>query len=86
MGAQRKYSVTLQGHRTSVSLEPAFWQELQRLAERKKISVNRLVAEIDGKRLGPTATSQGLSSALRVYVLDCLKREIDDHQACAKDA
>lgn len=65
----RKRSLTLQGHRTSVSLEDAFWQELQALAEARDVSVNALVAEIDAAR----GVSSGLASAIRVYVLDATK-------------
>lgn len=65
----RKRSLTLQGHRTSVSLEDAFWQELQAIAQTRRQSVNALVAEIDGAR----GVSSGLASAIRVFVLDVLK-------------
>ncbi|QXT38437.1 ribbon-helix-helix domain-containing protein [Gymnodinialimonas ceratoperidinii] len=61
----RKRSLTLQGHRTSVSLEDAFWEELQSLAEARGVSVNALVAEIDAAR----GVSAGLASAIRVYIL-----------------
>jgi predicted DNA-binding ribbon-helix-helix protein len=61
----RKHSVTLRGHRTSVSLEDAFWVELQRLAEARGLSVNELAAEIDTAR----GVEAGLASAIRVYVL-----------------
>ncbi|MBF9060660.1 aryl-sulfate sulfotransferase [Rhodobacterales bacterium HKCCSP123] len=65
----RKHSLTLQGHRTSVSLEDAFWSEVQRLAEVEGKSVNELIAEIDAGR----GTKSGLASAIRVYVLERLK-------------
>jgi predicted DNA-binding ribbon-helix-helix protein len=68
-GRPRKHSLTLRGHRTSVSLEDAFWEELQRLAEADGISVNELIARIDAAR-GVTA---GLASAIRVYVLTAIK-------------
>jgi predicted DNA-binding ribbon-helix-helix protein len=64
-----KRSVVVSGHRTSVSLEPAFWDELVRLAKRRGISLNTLVAEIDAVRNG------NLSSALRLYVLQAVKAE-----------
>lgn len=57
----------ISGHRTSISLEPEFWEELKRLAKEKNVSVPALVAEIDDARNG------GLSSALRLYVLNALK-------------
>ena len=64
-----KRSVIVSGHRTSISLEPAFWDELVRLAKRRGLSLNALVAEIDTARTG------NLSSALRLYVLQAVKAE-----------
>jgi predicted DNA-binding ribbon-helix-helix protein len=66
-----KRSLTLQGHRTSVSLEAAFWQEFQRLARAKGKSVNRLAAEIDARRTPPGS----LASAIRVFVLEAIRSE-----------
>ena len=43
-----KRSVVVAGHRTSVSLEGPFWDELKRIAETKRVSLNQLVAEVDG--------------------------------------
>lgn len=65
-----KRSVVVAGHRTSVSLEGPFWDELKRIAETKRVSLNQLVAEVDGRREG------NLSSALRLLVLETLKAEI----------
>jgi predicted DNA-binding ribbon-helix-helix protein len=59
----RKRSVQIAGHATSVSLEEAFWQELTIIAERRGLSLNALIAEVDGARTG------NLSSALRLLVL-----------------
>ena len=67
----RKRSLTLQGHRTSVSLEDAFWEELQAIAVARGISVNALVAEIDAER----GVSAGLASAIRVFVLRAAQSE-----------
>jgi predicted DNA-binding ribbon-helix-helix protein len=64
----RKRSVLLAGHRTSISLEAPFWEALRAIAGRRGLSLNRLVAEIDAARAG------NLSSALRVFVLDCCRR------------
>jgi len=58
-----KRSVTIAGHRTSVSLEPEFWTALQALARTRGVSVNALVEQADA------ATPANLSSALRVLVL-----------------
>jgi predicted DNA-binding ribbon-helix-helix protein len=68
----RKRSVTIDGHRTSISLEDAFWAELSEVAQARSLSLNALVAEIDRAR----GTPQGgnLSSALRLYVLEELKK------------
>jgi predicted DNA-binding ribbon-helix-helix protein len=60
----RKRSLTIAGHRTSVSLEPEFWEALNRLAQARGTSAQALVAEIDRDRAGGN-----LSSAIRVYVL-----------------
>lgn len=68
-GRPRKHSLTLRGHRTSVSLEDAFWDELQRLADAKGKSVNELVAEIDGAR----GVTSGLAAAIRLYILHAVK-------------
>jgi predicted DNA-binding ribbon-helix-helix protein len=65
----RKRSVTIAGHKTSLSLEQAFWDELKRLADADGLSVNALVAAID------EAAPGNLSSAIRLYVLDRLRRE-----------
>jgi predicted DNA-binding ribbon-helix-helix protein len=60
----RKYSVTIQGHRTSLSLEPVFWRALQDAARRERKPVARLVAEIDEAR------TTALSSAIRVWLFN----------------
>jgi predicted DNA-binding ribbon-helix-helix protein len=61
--AVRKRSVTIAGHRTSVSLETEFWDGLGALAAARGRSVAALIAEIDEARDG------NLSSALRLAVL-----------------
>ena len=66
----RKRSVTIDGHRTSVSLEDAFWTELSAIAQARGLSLNALVGEIDHARAAPG----NLSSTLRLYVLDELKK------------
>jgi predicted DNA-binding ribbon-helix-helix protein len=66
MSAVRKHSVTIRGHRTSFSLEDAFFIELEQLAARRSIPLAALIAEIDAAR--PRSTN--LSSALRLYVLE----------------
>ena len=66
-GAIRKRSVVIAGHATSISLEAEFWEVLKVLALRRGLSLNGLVASIDGERDG------NLSSALRLYVLKDLQ-------------
>ncbi|MEM6480547.1 MAG: ribbon-helix-helix domain-containing protein [Pseudomonadota bacterium] len=60
-----KRSLTLRGHRTSVSLEDEFWQAFREIAKEKEIPVNTLAAEIDVDR----GVEAGLASAIRLYVL-----------------
>ncbi|MCA3563881.1 MAG: ribbon-helix-helix domain-containing protein [Methylocystis sp.] len=60
-----KRSVMIAGHRTSVSVEQAFWDHLKRLAEARGLSTGALIAEIDQGR-----KRQNLSSAIRLYVLE----------------
>ncbi|KPP88020.1 MAG: Ribbon-helix-helix domain [Rhodobacteraceae bacterium HLUCCA08] len=71
-GRPVKHSLTLSGHRTSVSLEEPFWLEFRRLAEGQGKALNALAAEIDAER-----GDVGLASAIRVYVLQALKRARD---------
>ncbi|WP_225029584.1 ribbon-helix-helix domain-containing protein [Xinfangfangia pollutisoli] len=61
-----KRSLTLQGHRTSVSLEETFWQAFRDIAAERGLSLNALAAQIDSTRDGDI----GLASAIRVFVLD----------------
>lgn len=60
-----KRSLTLQGHRMSVSLEAAFWDEFQRIATARGLSLNALAVELDQYRVPPAS----LASAIRLYVL-----------------
>jgi predicted DNA-binding ribbon-helix-helix protein len=65
----KKRSLTIAGHRTSIALEPEFWDGLEALAERRGLRLTALIEEIDASRQGPN-----LSSALRVAVL----RDVQD--------
>ncbi len=60
-----KRSLTLKGHRTSVTLEDIFWQQLRAIARRNGCSINALAAEIDAKR----EIEASLASALRTFIL-----------------
>jgi predicted DNA-binding ribbon-helix-helix protein len=60
-----KRSIVIAGHKTSVSLEDAFWQGLKEIADERDLTLSDLVASIDtGRRKG------NLSSAIRLFVLD----------------
>jgi predicted DNA-binding ribbon-helix-helix protein len=60
-----KRSIVIAGHKTSVSLEDAFWKGLKEIASARNMTLSDLVASIDGGR------RQGnLSSAIRLFVLD----------------
>jgi predicted DNA-binding ribbon-helix-helix protein len=62
-----KRSVTVAGHRTSITLEGAFWDALKEIADQQNKSINALIAEIDGQQ------PENLSSALRVFILSHYK-------------
>lgn len=64
-GRPVKRSLTLRGHRTSVSLENEFWQAFRKIADEKGRAINDLAAEIDEAR----GADAGLASAIRVFVL-----------------
>ena len=62
-----KYSVRIDGHRTSISLEPVFWDLLRDAAARRGVAVNTLVASIDAERI-LSNTPPGLAGAIRVWL------------------
>ena len=66
-GTPSKRSVTIAGHETSISLEPVFWQELDRAARRAGKPLNALIAEIDALRL-ESRPAPNLTSALRQWL------------------
>lgn len=63
-----KRSLTLHGHRTSVTLEPEFWEAFARLAAAEGMSLNALAAAVDDER-AEQDPSVSLASALRVRLL-----------------
>jgi predicted DNA-binding ribbon-helix-helix protein len=65
-----KHSLTLRGHRTSVSLEPEFWAAFRAIATERAVAMNELAAEIDAARRG----EEGLASAIRVFCLQHYQR------------
>ena len=60
-----KRSIIIDGHKTSVSLEDAFWGHLKDIAHAEQATLSKLVAEIDATR-----QHSNLSSAIRLYVLE----------------
>ncbi len=64
-GRPVKHSLTLRGHRTSVSLEDEFWQAFRDIAQQRGQTLNALAAEIDAER----GVDIGLASAIRLFVL-----------------
>ncbi|GGC96577.1 ribbon-helix-helix domain-containing protein [Aquisalinus flavus] len=64
----KKRSVSISGHRTSISLEKEFWELLNAIARKQNRPLARLIAEVDRNRI-KAADPANLSSALRVYVL-----------------
>lgn len=64
-GRPVKHSLTLLGHRTSVSLEAAFWDAFRAIAFERGLTLNALACEVDAAREGDV----GLASAIRVHVL-----------------
>jgi predicted DNA-binding ribbon-helix-helix protein len=70
VNAVAKRSITIAGHRTSISLEQAFWDALGEIATKRRMSLAALIAEIDRQRAADT----NLSSAIRVFVLDWHRR------------
>jgi len=66
----KKRSLTIAGHRTSITLEDAFWRELKAAAAGMGVSVTALASAIDSARGGA-----GLSAAIRVYLLARVRRE-----------
>lgn len=60
-----KRSIVIAGHKTSVSLEDAFWKGLKEIASTHDLTLSELVASIDSAR-----TRNNLSSAIRLFVLD----------------
>jgi predicted DNA-binding ribbon-helix-helix protein len=64
-----KRSIVVAGHKTSVSLEEAFWNGMKEISNERDLTLSELVGEIDGHR------QQGnLSSAIRLFVLDYFRK------------
>ena len=63
-----KRSVEIAGHKTSISLEPLFWDLLKRAAEREGVPLNALVARIDAERI-TAEPAPGLAGAIRLWLV-----------------
>jgi predicted DNA-binding ribbon-helix-helix protein len=70
-----KRSIVLAGHKTSVSLEDAFWKGLKEIAGGRAMTLSDLVAAIDSDR-----QHRNLSSAIRLFVLGFYRDQISEHQ------
>ena len=75
----KKRSVSIRGHRTSLSLEDGFWEELGAIAATRGVSLAALITEIDRTRTG------GLSSAARLFVLEDLRQKAAACRTVAPD-
>lgn len=62
-----KRSVEIAGHKTSISLEPLFWDWLRRVAAEQGVPINALVAQIDAARI-TAARPPGLAGAIRLWL------------------
>lgn len=62
-----KRSVEIAGHKTSISLEPLFWDLLRRAAARENLPLNALIARIDAERIAAPAVP-GLAGAIRLWL------------------
>jgi predicted DNA-binding ribbon-helix-helix protein len=68
-----KRSIVIAGHKTSVSLEDAFWKGLKEIASGRDATLSQLVASIDADR-----QHGNLSSALRLFVLDFYRNQLSE--------
>jgi predicted DNA-binding ribbon-helix-helix protein len=75
-----KRSIVIAGHKTSVSLEEAFWKGLKEIANNRRLTLSDVVASIDTDRhIG------NLSSAIRLFVLDYYRAMVPDQAKAARD-
>jgi predicted DNA-binding ribbon-helix-helix protein len=81
-----KHSLVIDGHKTSVTMQDAFWVAFKEIADRRNIALYELAAEIeDGRDPDDDRGMSGLSSAIRVYILeDAIKRARESEQRAAE--
>jgi predicted DNA-binding ribbon-helix-helix protein len=70
-----KRSLVIAGHKTSVSLEDAFWESLKEIAVQRQKKLSELVAAIDSER-----QHGNLSSAIRLFVLDFYRTQLSESE------
>jgi|SRR5262245_1607036 len=70
-----KRSIVIAGHKTSVSLEDAFWKTFKDIADQRHVTVSELAATIDAGR-----RHSNLSSAIRLFVLDFYRDLVAEHE------
>ena len=70
LGTPTKWSVTIAGHETSISLEPMFWQALERAARDDGLPINALIARIDVERMETSGEAPNLTSAIRQWLFE----------------
>jgi predicted DNA-binding ribbon-helix-helix protein len=71
-----KRSIVIAGHKTSISLEDAFWEGLKEIAGKRNMGLSNLVAVVDSER-----QHGNLSSAIRLFVLDFYRNQLlNDHE------
>ena len=71
----RKRSVEIAGHKTSISLEPLFWELLKQAANAEGLPISALVARIDAERI-KAPVPPGLGSAIRLWLVGWLARRL----------
>ncbi len=70
-----KRSVVIAGHKTSVSLEDAFWKTFKEIADQRSVTASELAAAVDAERRHPN-----LSSAIRIFVLGYYRDQLSEYE------
>ncbi len=64
----KKHSITIKGHKTSITLETEFWNELKLISQKEDKSIQQIITEIDS-----VSDNKNLSSSIRIFILNYLK-------------
>ena len=64
----KKHSITIKGHKTSITLEPEFWKELKNISQKINKSIQQIITTIDEEN-----NTNNLSSKIRIFILNYLK-------------